>query len=275
MTLWQERWAHGESFVFPEASGWRQADKPQVFSPETLYEHINGAADLYLKYDFQDLQVAEYGNEKKAAVTVEIYRHRSPHHAFGIYSQERLPNANFLEIGAQGYYESMVLNFIKGPYYVKISSYNTGADDREILLAFGRRVAQNLEGITSLPATLSFFPSDGKKKNSEKFIARDFLGYSFFHSGFTADYELGRKKFKVFVIEGQNKDDCRNMMEQYLKKAENLEKKTGEGPYRLKDPYHGEVNLYWQGKYIWGMMDLDDPVLVSRYMKQFEEFFKK
>jgi hypothetical protein len=35
------------------------------------------------------------------------------------------------------------------------------------------------------------------------------------------------------------------------------------------------VNLYWQGKYIWGMMDLDDPVLVSRYMKQFEEFFKK
>jgi len=80
----------------------------------------------------------------------------------------------------------------------------------------------------------------GKKKNSEKFIARDFLGYSFFHSGFTADYELSGKKFQIFVIEGKNQNDCRDMMEKYQKQAENLGKKSGEGLYRFKDPYHGE-----------------------------------
>ena len=270
-----DAWAEGKAFVFPEASGWKQAEKPQVFSPETLYEYINGAADLYLKYDFQDLQVAEYRNEKKAAVTVEIYRHRSPRHAFGIYSQERLANANFLNIGAQGYSESMVLNFIRGPYYVKISSYNTGADDREILLAFARKVVQKLEGLTSLPAILSSFPGEGKKKNSEKFIARDFLGYSFFHSGFTAEYELSGKKFQIFVIEGKNQNDCRDMMEKYQKQAENLGKKSGEGLYRFKDPYHGEVDLYWQGKQIWGVMNLDEPNLRSQYLKHFESFSNK
>ena len=272
---WGPSLAEGKTVPFPEVSGWTQAEKPQVFSPETLYENINGSADLYLKYDFQDLQVAEYRNEQKASVTVEIYRHRTPDHAFGIYSQERLANANFLNIGAQGYSESMVLNFVKGPYYVKINSYNTGADDQEILLAFARKVSQNLEGITSLPAILSSFPGEGKKKNSEKFIARDFLGYSFFHSGFTAEYESSGKKFQIFVIEGKNQNDCQDMMEKYLKQAENLEKKSGEGPYRFKDPYHGEVNLYWKGKYIWGTMNLDDPDFRSKYLQHFESFSKK
>jgi hypothetical protein len=272
---WGPSLAEGKTVPFPEVSGWKQAEKPQVFSSKTLYEYINGAADLYLKYDFQDLQVAEYRNEKKASVTVEIYRHRTPNHAFGIYSQERLANANFLNIGAQGYSESMVLNFIKGSYYVKISGYNTGADDQEILLAFARKVAQNLDGPTSLPAILSSFPAEGKKKNSEKFIARDFLGYSFFHSGFTADYELLGKKFQIFVIEGKNQNDCRDMMEKYLKQTENLEKKSGEGAYRLQDPYHGKVDLHWKGKYIWGTMNLDDPDLRSKYLQHFESFSKK
>ncbi|MFH1757377.1 MAG: DUF6599 family protein [Pseudomonadota bacterium] len=267
--------AEGKTVSFPEVSGWKQAEIPQVFSPQTLYEYINGAADLYLKYDFQDLQVSEYRNDKKASVTVEVYRHQTPHHAFGIYSQERLAKANFLDIGSQGYSESMVLNFVQGPYYVKINSYNTGADDQEILLTFARQVAQNLEGPSSLPAILSSFPAEGKRKNSEKFIAKDFLGYSFFHSGFTVDYELLGKKFKIFVIEGKNQNDCRDMMERYLKQTENLEKKSGEGSYRLRDPYHGEVDLYWQGKYIWGTMNLDDPNLRSTYFQYFESFFKK
>ena len=35
-----------EHFVFPEMKGWKQSGEVQVFSPRTLYEYINGAADL-------------------------------------------------------------------------------------------------------------------------------------------------------------------------------------------------------------------------------------
>ncbi|MDI6755097.1 MAG: hypothetical protein QME78_11975 [Thermodesulfobacteriota bacterium] len=272
---WGASPAEGKTISFPEVSGWRQPEKPQVFSPESLYEYINGAADLYLKYDFQDLQVAEYVNEKKAAVTVEVYRHRTPTHAFGIYSQERLANADFLDIGAQGYSESMVLNFFRGVYYVKISSYNTGAEDQKIRTAFARKVDQVLDGQATFPAILSSFPSEGKKKNTEKFIAKDFLGYSFLDSGFTADYEIAGKKFKIFAIEGRSEKDCRDMVEKYLKNTGNVEKKLAEGLYRVKDPYHGMIDLFWTGRYIWGIIDLDVPDLRSRYLKHFEGLSKK
>lgn len=245
--------------------------QPQAFSPDTLYEYIDGGADLYLKYDFQKLLVADYRNDGQASVTVEIYRHRDPDHAFGIYSQERLPSADFLDIGTQGYRESGVLNFIKGSYYIKISGENTGPDDQDILLAFARSVSQKMAGHTALPAVLAAFPPEGKRKNSEKFVAKDFLGYSFLHSGFTADYELSGKKFQLFVIEAANPEDARAMLGRYLKQIGNAEAKLAEGPCRLKDPYHGEVDLFWKGRRIWGTMNLDDPSLRSRYLQRFEE----
>ena len=267
--------AEGKDVVFPEMDGWKQAGQPQTFSPDTLYEYIDGGADLYLKYEFQELRVAEYQNDKKASVTVEVYRHRDSNHAFGIYSQERLSNASFMDIGAQGYSEAGVLNFIKGAYYVKLSSDNAGADDQEILLAFARRLSQEVEGQASLPGVLSSFPPEGKRKNSEKFIAKDFLGYSFLHSGFTADYELSGKKYQIFVIEGENQADCRAMLGEYLKQVETLEKNVVEGSHRLKDRYHGELDLFWKGKYIWGTVNLGDPDLRSKYLKQFEDLSGK
>jgi hypothetical protein len=260
----------GKTIAFPEMSGWKQDGKAQIFSPKTLYEYINGAADLYLAYEFQDLRVAEYKGEKKAGVTVEVYRHKTPTQAFGIYSQERLANAKFLDIGAQGYHEPNVLNFLTGPYYVKINGFNTGEDDEKVLMPFAKKVEEILGGKTLLPQVLSSFPQEGMKKNTEKFIFKNFLGYSFLHSGYTADYEVSGKKFKIFVIEGKNREDCREMIEKYLRQTGNQNPKAAEGTYGLKDSYHGPVDLLWKGKFIWGILNLEDPALRTRYLKLLE-----
>ena len=264
-----------EKFKFPEITGWKQSGEIQTFTPKTLFEYINGAAELYIMYDFQELKVAEYKNEKKASVIVNVYHHETPTQAFGIYSQERLSNVNFLDIGAQGYIEQNILNFLTGPYYVEINSYKTGAEDREILLTFAKKVADNLGEKGSLPSVLSAFPTDGKKINSEKFINKNFLGYSFLHSAFTADYELSGAKFKLFVIEGADGNDCRDMVQKYLQQTKNPEKNIVESRYTIADPYHGEIELHWQGKYIWGILSLNDPLLRSKYLKLFEKELKR
>ncbi len=271
-------WAPGsgaKDFKFPEITGWKKSGEIQTFIPKTLFEYINGAADLYITYAFQELKVAEYLNEKKASVIVDVYRHKTPTLAFGIYSQERLANANFLDIGAQGYIEQNILNFLTGPYYVKINSFNTGAEDQEILLTFAKRVAENLGEKGRLPSILSSFPEEGKKKNSEKFIAKNFLGYSFLHSAFTADYELSGKKFKLFVIDPGDQPECKKMVQKYLQQIGGPEKSIVEGRYTLRDPYHGEIDLYWQGAYLWGTLSLSDSDLRSKYLKRFEKAIGK
>jgi hypothetical protein len=265
----------GGTYSFPEMAGWKQSGEIQIYSRANLYDYIDGGADLYLKYDFQELKVAEYQNDRKASVTIEVYRHKTPVHAFGIYSQERLGNANYLEVGAQGYSEKGVLNFLAANYYVKMSSVDVGPEDQVVLLAFAKKVVENLGGKGSLPSILSSFPREGEKKNSEKFISREFLGYAFFHSAFTADYELSGKKFKLFLIEGIDQKDCRNMVQEYLKHTGNLQTKVEEGRFQLKDPYHGGMDFYWKGSYIWGALDLADETLRSKVLKLFAEGLEK
>lgn len=260
-----------KDFKFPEIAGWKQSGEVETFIPKTLYEYINGAADLYLAYDFEELKVTEYKNEKNGSVTIDVYRHRTPLHAFGIYSQERLAGANFLDIGAQGYYEKGFLNFLIGSYYLKLSSNNTGSEDQAVLVAFAKRMAENLGPKGSLPSILSAFPPEGKKLNSEMFISKNFLGYSFFHSGFTADYELQGKKFKLFVMERENKDECKAMIGKYLQTIKSPRKEVTEGRYALSDPHHGEIDLQWKGRYIWGILNLNEVSLRSRYLKLFGE----
>ena len=267
--------AETKDFSFPEITGWKQSGEIQTFSPKTLFEYINGDADLYLMYDLQELKVTEYLNEKKASVIVDVYRHKTPTYAFGIYSQERLSNANIIDIGAQGYIEKNVLNFVSGPYYVKLNSYNTGAGDEEILLNFAKKVSENLGEKGRLPSILSSFPQEGKKNNSEKFISINFLGYAFLHSAFTADYELSGKKFKLFVIEGADGNDCREMVQKYLQQTRSPKKNITESRYAIADPYHGEIELHWKGKYIWGILNVSDMSLRSKYLKLFEVGLEK
>lgn len=264
-----------KAFDFPEVAGWKQSGEIQTFVPKTLFGYINGGADLYLSYDFQELNVGEYSNEKKASIIIEVYHHKTPTHAFGIYSQERLSDANFLDIGSQGYIEANVLNFVAGPYYVKINSFNTGPYDREILIAFAKKVAETLGERGDLPSILSSFPEEGKKKNSEKFIGENFLGYSFLHSAFTADYEVSGTKFKLFVIQPVDKTECRNMIQKYSEQTGQTGKKVIEGRYLIRDPHHGEIELHWQGAYLWGILSLNNPDLRSKYFKLFEEGLQK
>jgi hypothetical protein len=65
--------------------------------------------------------------------------------------------------------------------------------------------------------------------------------------------------------------DCRGMMEKYLNQTGNEGKTVSEGAYQLKDRYHGDLDLFWKGRMIWGILDLNDPELQSKFLKAFED----
>src|SRR5512133_2305471 len=91
-----------QELSLPELKGYKKVTSYPVFTPENLWDFINGAADNYLAYGFADLHVAEY-KKGKDVIKLEIYRHGDTTLAFGIYSSERSPTFRFVNLGAQGY----------------------------------------------------------------------------------------------------------------------------------------------------------------------------
>ena len=270
----------GSRMLFPEIEEWVRSPKIQVFMPEDLFDYIDGAADLYLRYRFRELRVAEYRNPVGDLITVEIYRHKTPVDAFGIYSQEQPPDPAVLDIGVRSYVHDTILNFLAGEYYVKISAYQRVLDTQKTLETFARQVADNLnaqdpEAERAMIGILACFPQERKRLYSEQYVARNFLGYDFLSSGFTAEYADSNDAFRLFIVAGEDSADCRRMLEAYLHATEQPQTETREGRHILLDPYHGQVVLSWRGQYIWGALDLAKADLRDSYLAMTEELLTK
>ncbi len=255
----------------PVVKGWTAAGSGLVYGPANLYEHIDGAAEAYLSYRFRSLRVGEYAGGNGASVVVEIYRHESAVQAFGIYSRERPDGGSFLKIGAEGYLEPPVLNFVRGDAYVKINAYQLGDRTAEVLRTFATTTATALGGESELPPELGLFPEEGKKPHSERFVGEDFLGYEFLRSAFTADYDVGGSAFRLFVIHADAAAECEEMLRRHLASAGRSTTDLRQGSYLIPDKNHGEIALFWKGRFVCGALRLQDPALREKYLRALAE----
>jgi hypothetical protein len=265
--------------IFPTLKGWTQKGKPDVYTPDNLFEYINGAAEVFLSYDFQVLATLTYENQKKNSFTVDVYRHNNDRNGFGIYSAEKPQKGNFIPIGAQGYYETGILNFLKGAYYVKMSGYDLGDNDKQVLTTAAEAIAKALKGTVSFPTAATCFPDKGKLANSERYINQNFLGHAFLHSAFTADYEIDGRKFQVFIIENENAKDVEKILQGYLDflKKKGIKFEESNNLYRFQDPYYrsyGMMNLKKSKNYLWGLFSKNNTT-AEFFIREIEKNLKK
>jgi hypothetical protein len=242
--------------TFPEISGWKlQVDK-MVYTIDNLWEVIDGAAELYLAYNFQDLHQAIYTAENEREVKVELYHHDTPVNTYGIYTAERMPDYSFIETGIQGYTSPDILNFFTGCYYVKISSYGRNAVDEETLKIIAGEVSHSLNQKGSWPGEIQLFPAEGKVYMSDGYIALNFMGYGFFRSAFTARYSA-KEEFTLFIIHGKE-GEAESMLHQYIGtvKKDSIEQK--ENVMIVRDPFNGKILLSKKGDYLVGVMNAVD-----------------
>ncbi len=245
--------------LLPEVQSWKFSDAPQHYFPQTLYEYINGAAEIYLAYDFRELIVGQYTREDAdSSLTLEIYDMGNDENSFGIYSAERFPDNNFIPVGNQGYLEEGALNFIVGQYYVKLLCFDCGQGSDDILKLFSQEVANRVKDKGRLPHVLGFFPKEGLVQNSERFQLHNFLGYSFLQGGYMAEYKHDNLDFVCIIIKGKDEKDAQDMMNQYLKAKSELGIQEIPSGFRLKDRYYHNIYLARIKNYLCGVMKIKD-----------------
>ncbi len=259
-----------DSDNFPEIEGFVKSETLRTYSADNLFDYINGAADLYLKYEFQKLYLMIYESGNKSLI-IEIYNHTDPENAFGIYSQERPLDGEYIQIGAQGYYEKGVFNFLKETNYIKITGYNLGASDSMILFSAARKLDTIITGDSKLPEVLKIFPETGKIVNSEQFINKNFLGYSFLTKAYTAEYSINEEFFKVFYLSSKDETEAKAILTKYNKMLKDEEQIAEEGYLTLNDPYHGNMFLLLESKNIFGVINCGDEKLAGEYLQKMSD----
>jgi hypothetical protein len=238
-----------QELAFPELEGFKKYTNYPVYTPENLWDFINGAADTYLALGFTDLHVAEY-KKGKERIKVEIYRHQSPLLAFGIYASERSPSFRFMNLGSQGYIADGSINFFKGDYYVKIRTYSDKPKTLHAEESLATRVALMLSGNAEMPQELSLFPDQGKKQNAETYINESVLGHPFLNKAFKGEYESGSDKFSIYLIKCATSAESFNSANAYLSKAGIDIDYSETGKFAFTDGYNGSIFLAWNEGYV-------------------------
>ncbi|HEY4785976.1 MAG TPA: DUF6599 family protein [Bacteroidales bacterium] len=236
------------SNLFPVIESWSLSEK-KVYNASNLYNPIDGAADMFLSYNFEEMQAVDYTCDSDY-ISVEVYRHKTPIDAFGAYSQERPDRNIYFEIGVQGYKEGDYINFLAGRYYIKIRTWRANEKSLKAMHEIARKQAEALNGNTKFPGIFSIFPEKGRIPFSEKYFNENVLGFKFLHSSFEVSYSLDNRSFTLFLLKSQNESEVKNMLEEYFKYLKLTVDDMSDKLYTIDDMYNGKMFILKSGNYL-------------------------
>lgn len=254
--------------TFPDIENWNKTEEPKVYNTETLWEYINGAADYYLNYGFEKLEVVEYSLSEDEYIKAEVYFQGSELNAFGIYAYERPSKGEFLPIATQGYIQYSALNFYGGIYYVKVHSNQSDDNTIKAIHEIAEKIASTNIKENEKPMVFGLFPEKNKIENSEKYYPSNYLGYDFFSNAMEVAYKNDDDKFKLFLISGKDKETIEGMLKEYFEfvkvKNEIIENEV----FEINDMFNDLVILTFRDNMLYGVFDTDNKKTAKEYLKK-------
>lgn len=165
----------GDTRVGPEASlpeetnGWTSLpDHYKIYDRESLYDYIDGGAELYLSYGFRRLTSRRYVREGEPDIVVDLFDMGDSHNAFGVFSHSREVVESRFGQGSQ-YTEGLLL-FWKGRYYVSVLASPETEASRGTAFDLARRIEASIQEEGGLPDVIALLPREGLIEESIRFF---------------------------------------------------------------------------------------------------------
>ncbi len=268
--------------------GWALFEGPHIYTKKTLFGHIDGQAELYIKYGFRKSVFAIYQNRKSSGnqIELDIYDMGNVLQAFGVFSRFRNENRPG-GIGLDSYLDDRSAFFYQGKYFVML--YATESNPA-ILKQMSTFLVSKISDPSPSPKEIGFFPKNGFKPGSIQYFSEGLLGHQFLKRGFQGTYiekdedkveakdrpMNGDKEFHLFLAIFKNSQDALGALRIYKddltrKGKVNSDTPIGFGPhsFRAEDPYQGEIIVVQKGFYLLGVVGFEREKYAENLLKEF------
>ena len=153
-----------------EMSGWKPVGNPQHAEGESLFELINGGAEIYNEYGFRRAIMHSYSNKSDKSVNLEMYEMEDPISAYGIYTFKISGNGQEVDFGDGGMLEDYYLNFRKGNFIVTLIGFDTDRETKDAILTMAKSIETNIETEGQVPDMVHLLVQENLKKSSVTYI---------------------------------------------------------------------------------------------------------
>jgi len=262
--------------------GWALIGGPKTYNPKTLFNRINGQAELFFKYGFQKSIFANYQDRKNPhhQVELDIYDMGTVLQAFGIFSrfrEEDRPGG----FGLDSYLDDQSILFYKGRYFVMLFATEPQSPVSKRLATL---ISLKITDPSPPPQEIGYFPKGGLKPGSIQYFPDGFLGHQFLKRGFQGTYiektkvemKVEEKEVHLFIAIFKSPKESMEALRIYkdhLSKKGKIhsERSSPFGSNALQgiDPYKGKVTVLPKGFYLLGTMGYEREAEAENRLTEF------
>ena len=225
-------------------SEWKATGPDKFYYPENLYEYINGGAELFISYGFNQVISRTYKRSGQPDILVEIFNMVEAKNAFGVYSQGREKIDSTYGQGSQIYHGAIL--FWKGPYYISIVTDSETTQSKPAIIKMAKKIDKAIKVQGTLPEILNWIPEEELAPesifyfyhyiwlNALYYISDDnFLNINDKTDAVLAKFGPSDERYFLLLVRYENEKKSRNAYQNFLKQyAPELE---GRSAVKLED----------------------------------------
>lgn len=141
-----------------EHSGWKTANEDNFYDNETLYNYIDGGAELYLSYGFNKVISRNYIKPGQPEIRVDVFDMIKPRNAYGVYTHSREKIEHNFGQGSQTLIGAVL--FWKNRYYVSVISQSETDEVTKAIHGIARIIDSSIQGKGKIPDVIKKLPDN-------------------------------------------------------------------------------------------------------------------
>jgi hypothetical protein len=255
----------GSADLLPDkigATGFERSSEVETYVGESLFEYIDGGAEIYHQYGFVDVVTAHYTHDQ-TEIVVDIYRFENADNAYGLFSSLRPLEPTVVDYGIEGFASGTTVDFVKGRYLVRLVGYDDSPETSAALLSMAKEFDGLVPGKITLPQMFALFPADGRMKSTLKMQAESFLGQKALSDVYTIDYSVDGETVTLFLTNDATGEKYAQWSEQAVRRKTTAlalrsfpydESKV----FMAEDPYYGQIIVGIKGENLCGIVGYDE-----------------
>lgn len=185
--------------------GWTKSERMRRFIRANLYDYINGGAELFLEFGFEDLIIQHYRN-KSQEISLEAYRMESGEAALGIYLMKCGLETPSPEIPARNSADKLQFLVLKNNYLLMINNFKGEETLIPVMIALTQKTLEQIPEGKPIEV-FSLLPQGNLVSGSQRLIRGSLALQSIFTLG---KGDILRLKGSIFGVSGRYESEDRS-----------------------------------------------------------------
>jgi len=247
--------------------GWTKGEKTRRFVRTNLYDYIDGGAELFLEFGFEDLTIQRYrrGNQE---ISLEVYRMESSEAALGIYLMKCGQEIPHPEIPARNSVDKLQFLVVKNNYLLMINNFKGEEALIPVMIALTKKTLEQTSEGTPVKI-LSVLPQENFIPASQRLVRGPLALQSIFTLG---EGDILRLKGSIYGVSGRYESEDGSSHTRIIVAYPSAEdaQQAFQHLYSNLDPYLKVLNreehtfLFEDYKKQYGIVSLKDKILSIR-----------